>query len=201
MEALFKSQETFAWFLIFFVPGFISMMIYDLCIPAERRDFSKSLFEAIAYSSLNFAALLWLIDVVRSDSLKAVLWYISMFLLLIGMPAAWPLLLLQIRRLPMVARRFPSPNARVWDDIFAKRKPYWVIVYLKDDRRIGGLYGGNSFTSHSPAPPEIYLEQAWHVDDKGFTGAMVKETSGVLILGSDIQAIEFFQYNLGGVRH
>jgi len=65
--------------------------------------------------------------------------------------------------------------------------------HLKDDRRIGGLYGDNSYASHSPAPPEIYLEETWHVDEKGFTGARVKSTAGVLIQGSDIQAIEFFR--------
>lgn len=158
MENLFKDQNTFALFLIFFIPGFVSIMVYDLLIPGERRDFSKSLFEAIAYSSLNFVALIWLIDIVRSGGLSAARWYLGMFVLLIGMPAVWPLLLLQIRKLPAVSQRIASPNARVWDDIFAKRDPYWVIVYLKDNRRVGGLYGGRSFTSHSPAPPEIYLE-------------------------------------------
>ena len=194
MENLFKNQETFALFLIFFVPGFVSIMIYDLHIPGERRDFSKSLFEAVAYSSLNFAFLLWPISLVLSGRVSGLLWYLCMFVLLIGMPAVWPWLLLLVRRLPIVSRHIASPNARVWDDIFAKRTPYWVIVYLKDDRRIGGLYGGNSFTSHNPAPPEIYLEQAWHVNENGFTGEIVKSTAGILILGEDIQAIEFFRY-------
>jgi len=71
-------------------------------------------------------------------------------------------------------------------------------VHLKDQRRIGGLYGGNSYTSHSPAPPEIYLEEVWHVDENGgFTGKMVKSTAGVLVMGTDILALEFFQYNYG----
>lgn len=96
----------------------------------------------------------------------------------------------------MVAHRIASPNARVWDDIFAKRTPYWVIVHLKDRRRIGGLYGGKSYTSHSPAPPEIFLEQVWCVnEDGGFTGSVVESTSGILIMGSEILALEFFRYN------
>jgi hypothetical protein len=41
--------------VVFFLPGFISMKVYDLMAPGERRDFSKSLFEAISYSTLNFA--------------------------------------------------------------------------------------------------------------------------------------------------
>jgi Family of unknown function (DUF6338) len=163
MEKLFETQEALALFLIFFIPGFITLKVYDLLIPGEQRDFSKSLFDAVAYSSLNFAALLWLIALVRSGSLSLWQWYVAMFFLLIGVPALWPLVFLQIRKHPMVAQRIASPNARVWDDIFAKRTPYWVIVHLKDQRRIGGLYGGKSYTSHSPAPPESFLKRygAW----------------------------------------
>jgi hypothetical protein len=150
----------------------------------------------MAYTALNFAALLWLIALVRSGRLNPWQWYMAMFVLLIGMPALWPVLFLQIRKHPMIARRLKSPNARVWDDIFAKRTPYWVIVHLKDQRRVGGLYGGKSFTSHSPAPPEIYLEQVWHLDQTGgFSGTVVTSTAGILIMGTDILALEFFEYN------
>lgn len=196
MEKAFESQGALALFLIFFIPGFITLKVYDLLIPGEARDFSKSLFDAVAYSSLNFAALLWLIGILRSGSLTGWRWYTAMFFLLIGMPALWPVLFLKIRRHPKVASRIASPNARVWDDVFAKRTPYWVIVHLKDQRRIGGLYGGKSFTSHSPAPPEIYLEEVWMVDqDLGFTGERVTSTAGVLIAGTEILALEFFSYN------
>jgi hypothetical protein len=194
MESLFKNQETFALFLIFFVPGFISIMVYDLRVPGERRDFSKSIFEAVAYSSLNFASLLWLIWIVRTGNLSPLSWYLCMFVLLIGMPIVWPMLMLRIRRARWLSKHITSPHPRVWDEL-SQRLPYWVIVYLKDERRIGGLYAGSSYASHSPAPPEIYLEETWHVDEKGFTGARVKSTAGVLIQGSDIQAIEFFRYN------
>ena len=197
MEKVFENQGTLALFLILFIPGFISLKVYDLLIPGERRDFTKSLFDSIAYSALNFAAFLWLIAIVRSGGLSPWQWYTAMFFLLVGMPAIWPVLFLQIRKHPIVSPWTTSPNARVWDDIFAKRTPYWVIVHLKDQRRIGGLYGGKSFTSHSPAPPEIYLEQVWHVDGEtgGFTGTALKSTAGILIMGTDILALEFFKYN------
>jgi hypothetical protein len=196
LEKLFENQETLGLFLIFFVPGFISLKVYDLLIPGERRDFTKSFFDAMAYTALNFAALLWLIALVRSNRLNIWQWYIAMLVLLIVMPAVWPIVFLQIRKHRAIARWIASPNARVWDDIFAKRIPYWVIVHLKDQRRVGGLYGPRSFASHSPAPPEVYLEQVWYVnEDGGFTGTMVESTAGILIMGTDIVALEFFQYN------
>jgi hypothetical protein len=196
MEKLFETQGTLALFLVFFIPGFITLKVYDLLVPGEGRDFSKSLFDAVAYSSLNFVALLWLIGIVRSGSLPPWLWYATMFVLLIGMPAAWPVLFLRMRRQPWIARRIASPYARVWDDFFANRTPYWVIIHLKDQRRIGGLYRGKSFASHSPAPPEIYLEEVWMLDENGgFTDSRVDSTAGVLIMGTEILALEFFRYN------
>jgi hypothetical protein len=56
MEKLFEGQGTLALSLIFFIPGFITLKVYDLLIPGEVRDFSKSLCDGGAYSSLNFAA-------------------------------------------------------------------------------------------------------------------------------------------------
>jgi len=53
-------------FIVFFLPGFISMKVYDLLVPGEPRDFTKSMFEAISYSALNFAALFWLIATIRT---------------------------------------------------------------------------------------------------------------------------------------
>lgn len=100
MEKLFESQGTLGLFLIFFIPGFIALKVYDLLIPGEQRDFSKSLFDAVAYSSLNFAAFFWLIAIVRSGKLTPWQWYPAMFFLLIVMPAVWPFLYLRIRKFP-----------------------------------------------------------------------------------------------------
>lgn len=56
MEKLFEQQATLILFLGFFVPGFLMIRIYDLLVPTERRDFSKSVFDAVAYSAVNFVA-------------------------------------------------------------------------------------------------------------------------------------------------
>jgi len=195
MEKLFENQQTLALFLIFFVPGFISLRIYDLLIPSERRDFSKSLFDAVAYSALNFGALSWLIGLMRSGRLSAPWWYVSVFAVLVVFPAIWPPLLLWIRKRPWFDEKFVGVNARVWDSIFAERRQYWVIVHLKDERRIGGLYSSNSLTSSSPAGPEIYLEQVWRLDDAGHFLEPIESTAGILILGDEILALEFFRYD------
>jgi hypothetical protein len=60
--------DKFTLFLIFCLPGFISMKVYDLMVPGERRDVSKSIFEAVSYSTLNFAALFWLVILIQTGS-------------------------------------------------------------------------------------------------------------------------------------
>jgi len=38
VEKLFEGNALFL-FVIFFIPGFVSLKIYDLLVPGERRDF------------------------------------------------------------------------------------------------------------------------------------------------------------------
>lgn len=42
-------------FLIFFVPGFISMKVYNLFRANDKINFSESIGEAVSYSAINFA--------------------------------------------------------------------------------------------------------------------------------------------------
>ena len=48
-------------FLFFFVPGFLSMKFYQIIFADEKVDFSKSLYEAIGISCINFSIFFWVI--------------------------------------------------------------------------------------------------------------------------------------------
>ena len=182
-------------FLLLFIPGFISLKVYDLLVPSERRDFSKSLFEVIGYSALNFAALSWLIVLVHANGFPAAhsAWYLLaiIFVLFIA-PVLWPCLWLKLCSWPPVARRLVSPVRKPWDYVFGKRESYWVIVHLKDGRRVGGRFDTQSFASSSPAEHEIYLEQIWKLSDDGDFLAPVEYSKGMIILEKDIVAVELF---------
>ena len=183
-------------FLIFFIPGFISIKIFDLIVPSERRDFSKSLFEAIGYSSLNFALLSWLIILIHSGDfyLRNKIWYfLFLILILFIMPAIWPLLFRLLSTWPPLCRHIIHPLPKPWDFVFGNRRAYWVIVNLKDGRKIGGVYGPNSFSSSYPAEEQIYLEQVWKLDEKGRFLEPVERSEGIIILGSELSSIELFE--------
>jgi hypothetical protein len=145
---------SFVLFLIVFIPGFISMKVYDLIMPGARRDFSKALYEAIGFSSLNFAALSWLIIPIHAGEfyLNHRVWYlILVFFIIFVMPLICPLLLVRLWTWGPIAALILNPVPKPWDYVFRKRQAYWMTVHLKDKRRIGGRYGLNSAASSYPA--------------------------------------------------
>jgi hypothetical protein len=183
-------------FLIFLIPGFISTKVYDLLIPGERRDLSKSLFEVVAYSAINFALLSWLIILIHSRGFYGdhpALYFGSLLLILFIFPAVWPLLYLKVSSWNIIAKRFIHPIPKPWDYVFGKRQSFWVIVHLKDKRRIGGRFDTNSFASSYPAKEQIYLEEVWELAEKGNFVKPIQRSRGIIILGDEIMGIEFFK--------
>jgi hypothetical protein len=163
--------------------------------PSERRDFSKSVFDAIAYSALNYAALYLLIVWMRSGRMNLPAYAVSALLVLIVFPILWPFLWIRLLSTRVFAKYFVHPIQRPWDHVFGLRKSYWMIVHLKDHRRIGGLFDKASFASSHPAEPQIYMEQVWRLDENDRFIEPVDRSEGIVLLGEDILAIELFSYN------
>jgi hypothetical protein len=190
-------SETLRLILIFFVPGFISIKVYDLLVPSERRDFSESLFEAISFSCVNFALTYWAIVAIHSDNFQInypICYYISSIIILFVTPTLLPIIYLKILSMPFFKNKTIHPMPKPWDYVFSQQKPFWVIVHLKDGRRIGGLYGENSFASSYPANEQIYLEGIWNLDEKGKFLERIERSEGIILSKEDFEVIEFFKY-------
>ena len=83
------------------------------------------------------------------------------------------------------------------DYVFSQRKPYWVIVTLKDGKKIAGRYDAASFASSIPHPEQLFLQENWELNsDGGFERARV-ETAGIIILATDIETVELFNLTIG----
>ncbi len=184
-------------FLVFFVPGFISLKVYDLLIPGERRNFSRSLLEVLGYSSLNYAAFSWLIFLIYSRKLyqNHINWFLVILIIVLFVaPAVWPFIFVTLfQKWKFLSKFIIHPIPKAWDYIFGKKESFWVIVHLKDGRRVGGKYDTNSFTSSYPEEEQIYLEEVWRLDEKGKFIKPIERTKGILILGREISMIEFFE--------
>jgi Family of unknown function (DUF6338) len=182
-------------FLIFFLPGFISMKVYDLMVAGEPRDISKSVFEAIAYSTLNFGVLFWLIAFIQSDDFyhrHLILYSISVAAIMVVVPACWPFLFLKLSTWRPVAKHFIHPIRKPWDYVFGKRDSFWIIVHLQNGQKVGGRFDTESFASSDPADEQIYLEEVWVLDAEGRFLSQVERSRGILIMKNEIRAVEFF---------
>lgn len=183
-------------FLLFFIPGFISLKIYDSLVPSERRDFSKSSFEVIAYSAINFAffyPLMILITAPEFYQTHKYLYLLFIAFIIFFMPILWPIIYLKILSWKSVSSHVIHPFSKPWDFKFNRREPEWVIVHLKDGRKIGGLFSQGSFASSYPAEEQIYLETVWRLDEYGNFQEAVERSKGIIVLKDEILAIEFFE--------
>lgn len=183
-------------FLIFLIPGFISIKVYDLMVPGEQKDFAGRLLEAIGYSAINFAILSWLIIIIHSSNFyfEHTFWYsvILVFILFI-FPTMLPIVYKQLISWKPLSKYIIHPLPKPWDYVFGKGEAYWVIVHLKDGRMIGGVYDENSFASSYPVEEQIYLEEVWKLSKDGIFLEQIKRSSGIIIMRDEILSVELFK--------
>jgi hypothetical protein len=107
-------------------------------------------------------------------------------------PIVWPVLFYKLLSSERLSKYFLHPIQKPWDYVFGKREPYWIIIHLKDNRRIGGKFDSKSFASSYPSAEKIYLEEVWKLDLDGNFVEPIKRSSGIIISNNDILAVELF---------
>ncbi len=185
--------DRLALFLAFVIPGFISIKVYQLAFPGRERATPDQLIDAIAYSSINYALLIFPIILIESGNLQescGFLYYLFYVVVLFIAPIVWVLIWKYLRTRDFVQRNAPHPTAKPWDYVFAQRKPFWVKIILKDSTIIAGRYACKSFASSAPAPEQIYLEETWMLNDNGGFERKKNDTAGVIVLSDEISHIE-----------
>lgn len=180
-------------FIVFVVPGFIAIKVYELLSPSRYTESSKQVVDAISYSCLNYAILLYPIYLIETSKLSESsphiyisFYFFVMFIFPIILVSGWKYL----RQLEYIQKFVPHPTQKPWDFVFSKRLTYWVTVTLQDGQKIAGMYGPNSFASSAPAEEQIYLEEYWLLNDDGGFDRPVDQTAGILILSSEIISVE-----------
>lgn len=186
-------------FVLLFIPGFVSIKVYDLLIANDLRDFSKSFFEVLAYGAVNFAILSWwIIPICGNDYYlnHPYFFAFSAICILFVAPIIWPIVYVWLLKWPWLNKRIIHPVKRPWDWFFTENNSVWVIVNLADGTKIGGVYSDNSYTSSYPLKEQIYLEEVWKLDENDKFIEPVPNTKGILIIGKDISSIEFFDWEM-----
>ena len=187
--------ETYALFLVLVVPGLITMNIYRLLFASEKMDWKDALVQALFYSSLNLAVcfpiLVWIQQPDFLDEYP--FWYVSsLMLVLLVLPVAWPFLYQCLLRWQWFASKIQLPYPTAWDYFFGQRETCFVLLQLKNGKRLGGYYGIESYATSFPTDGDIFLETVYHVDEDGKFGDPIEDSRGVLIRKDQYELIEFF---------
>jgi hypothetical protein len=181
--------------LVFFFPGFISLKVYDLLVPNEKRNFSNDFLDAVSYSLLNLGLLIFLLAPAIYFKWYENIWIFCslVFMTLVACPVLWPVLLRKIHTTKIYGKLFGSPIKRSWDWFFSKKESLWVVAHLKDGRKIGGVFAKNSHASSFPIKEQIYLEVVWKLNEQGGFENPAESSKGIILLGDEILSLEFFE--------
>lgn len=182
-------------FILFVIPGFVTLKLYDLMTPGEYKDSAKRLIDAIAYSCIIYAILFVPISFIEARNVRnsyPLVYYLFYLFVFFLAPVCLVFLWQWVRRKHFFQAVLPHPSNKPWDYVFAQRKPYWIKVRFEDGTTVAGKYGANSFASSAPAGEQIYLEECWMLNEQGAFERAKNRSAGILIV-SKILSIEMFE--------
>ncbi|MFL5383430.1 MAG: DUF6338 family protein [Longimicrobiaceae bacterium] len=186
---------TVGLFILVIFPGLISIRIYRLIMPARTVDWGHELLQALFYSTINLVlglpilfALVFGYDPVEHP----VRYCVAAFLLLLGTPLIWPVLIVTVFKSQRFARRIQIPYPTAWDFFFNRREPAFVLVHLNSGALLAGYWGPNSYAGTFPNDGDIYLEAVYGVDKDGALGDPIPYTRGVLLQKQQYSYVELF---------
>lgn len=182
-------------FVAFVMPGFLTLKTYRLKQPPRTTEAAQQIFDAVSYSLTNYALLSAPIALVElSDLRSSPLFYWTFWVVvLVVMPVLWPFIYYWFRSTQLCQKWLPHPAPDPWEYVFARREARWIVVTLKSGKRIGGRYDSASFASSAPAQEQLFLEEAWVLDDQGGFTVPKDATAGVIVFGSEVSTIDFFK--------
>jgi len=187
--------------LLFVLPGFVAFKLDQQLRPQAVRTAVDSLVEIVVYSVIN--DLLW--SPIYGYSLQQPIpksiqdWLLRLVVLVLS-PAVLTIIYTWVINALASRGVVPSPIAKPWDHVFQRviksisNKQFGVIITLQDGRRIGGAFKPPAFASSFPADEQIYLSEAWVIDEEGGFGRRVAGSLGLLMDADDILLMEFFEW-------
>tara|TARA_Y100001947_G_scaffold102715_1_gene87834 strand:+ start:253 stop:963 length:711 start_codon:yes stop_codon:yes gene_type:complete len=180
--------------LVFIVPGLVALGVNSLFRPSKSTDWKQDFTTVFLVSVINYVLVGFLVEQLIEtekfpDSFEG---RIRLGLYAVVSPVALYFFYnLATNFLGHFGFALKSPKT-AWDYFFLKREAVFVVVHLKDGRRIGGWYGKKSFASLYPIQGHIYLEEVWTLNDDGGFIDKVPNTYGILIDPAVYELVEFF---------
>jgi hypothetical protein len=201
---LIEAPEAVILLLYLVLPGYITVKVYDLLAPGERRSLGDTIIDILAWSFMLMLLWFWpfVTLYVYADSLARWLHYLIAFVLTILAVFVTPILAANliytvrhrnfIRGAAKGSSTTASPTS--WDWFFSeKANNYYVRFHLKTGEKLGGYYGENSYATSFPHEQEVYIEEEWHLDEDGKFTEPIEGTKGALVTREDCSLVQFLE--------
>lgn len=185
---------------IFVLPGFLIKEIINSLSPPKKSSDGIYFLSCMVYSICNCAVWSWLYNIIYSLHINHPNWYwvlivlttilgAILFALIVGIVKQKHLISKLLRKSPL---NFIDSTPTAWDYYFSKQKSAWIIVTLKDDKTVYGLFSDLSFASSEQEERDIYIEEIYDINGKN---EWVKDerTDGIYIPKDMIKTIEFLK--------
>jgi hypothetical protein len=189
-------NDSIPTFLIFFIPGFISVKVYTMLMPSQKYNFGERLFETLAYSGLNYIVFFISVYLIfgerffRSNNEFGIILFI-VFIAIVA-PVLWACLFYRLQKNEGWLKEYVyyPPNS-IWEKSFTANKGRFLTVTLKSGTVIAGRSGNKSLGFRMGDNQDIYIQECWTISNKKFV-APVPDSKGVFISGTEIALVEFF---------
>jgi len=189
-------------FAVLILPGFISMRVFDLLNPSNRRTASDAFFEAISFGLINafIFSPIWILFGYQFVEAHPVIAYLLTIVALIIAPALWAIALYLV--LSWLGNRgiVLERHRTAFDAFFSRRHPCWLVVHLTDGTRVGGRFSTNSFASFYPRSGHLYIEELWELDENGAFKNPITGSQGMLLRPDDYKLIEILKDTEGKIQ-
>lgn len=196
--------------VLWIIPGFISIKVWSMVVATTKKKASEIVIECVIASFFN--SIIYTIFakyVFSSNVVMQTIWFILGIFIV---PIIWPFILKMILNINWISNLIINPVPKGWDKIFSSGERFFVIIHMKDGKRIGGFYGENSYVSSYPEAQDIYIESAWKLKKKdsdnstddsnndnvkeeciGSFECEIEGSRGLWISKDDFTFIEFFE--------
>jgi hypothetical protein len=189
--------------MAFVIPGYILNSVYRRITPQAKEDTQLSFLRFILSSLINYVLWSWLIYWIyetgyyKTHQLTVGIIWVSMILLspiLIGI--TWGFINQRkwientLNRLGITSiNSIPTS----WDyKFYTANSPRWILVTMKDNSKVAGLWGNSSFASSQNEDRDLYIEKVYILHGKKPWTSSPKNNDGIYIACDQIKTIEFF---------
>jgi hypothetical protein len=188
------SFEQITFYLIFILPGMISLKIYSWIIPVEKKSHVEILTNALFYASIDIILILPIYFLLVSFEEKlGVSVYLILYALILFISIVSPFLIYKFQKRKFFSKFFQLPFPTSWDYFFSQRETCFMLFHLKDSKKIGGYYGENSYSCSFPSNGDIYIEKVFKINDDGTFGEIITDSKGLIITKDQYNFIELFE--------